>query len=213
MRRRTLDALLTTGGLALAALLLVSGGLLTWASTFINHQVTTQLTAQQIFFPPKGEATASPEIGPFINKYAGQQLTTGTQAEAFANHYIAVHLKESGGGLTYSQLSAKSRANPTDTKLADQVNTAFKGETLRGLLLNAYAFGKMGTIAMIAAVGAGQAGTGVLCWLWCPDRTSWSGSTRRMCRKPNRLSSSSAAPPMKAKIAAIQAIWPILANA
>jgi len=152
MRRRTLDALLTTGGLALAALLLVSGGLLTWASTFINHQVTTQLTAQQIFFPPKGEATASPEIGPFINKYAGQQLTTGTQAEAFANHYIAVHLKESGGGLTYSQLSAKSRANPTDTKLSAAVNTAFKGETLRGLLLNAYAFGKMGQIAMIAAV-------------------------------------------------------------
>src|ERR1700710_2868538 len=123
MRRRTLDALLTTGGLALAALLLVSGGLLNWASTFITDQVTTQLTAQQIFFPPKGDATASPEIGPFINQYAGQQLTTGDQAAAFANHYIAVHLKESGGGLTYSELSAKSRANPTDLKLADSVNT------------------------------------------------------------------------------------------
>jgi hypothetical protein len=159
MRRRTLDALLTTGGLALAALLLVSGGLLTWASAFIGDQVTTQLSAQKIFFPPKGDATASPEIGPFINQYAGQQLTTGAQAAAFANHYIAVHLKESGGGLTYSELSAKSRANPTDTKLADSVNTAFKGETLRGMLLNAYAFSKMGQIALIAAivsfVGAG----------------------------------------------------------
>ena len=152
MRRRTLDALLTTGGLALAALLLVSGGLLTWAHTFIGDQVSTQLTAQQIFFPPKGDATASPEIGPFINQYAGQQLTNGTQAAAFANHYIAVHLKESGGGLTYSQLSTKARANPTDTKLAGQVDTAFKGETLRGLLLNAYAFSKMGQIALIAAV-------------------------------------------------------------
>ena len=30
--------------------------------------------------------------------------------------------------------------------------TLFKGETLRGMLLNAYAFGKMGTIAGIAAV-------------------------------------------------------------
>jgi hypothetical protein len=154
MRRRTLDALLTTGGLALAALLLVSGGLLTWASTFIGNQVTSQLTAQQIFFPPKGDATASPEIGPFLNQYAGQQLTTGTQAEAFANHFIAVHLKESGGGLTYSQLSAKSRANPTDLKLAASVDTAFKGETLRGLLLNAYAFGKMGQIAFIAAIAS-----------------------------------------------------------
>jgi hypothetical protein len=154
MRRRTLDALLTTGGLALAALLLVSGGLLTWAHTFISDQVSTQLTAQQIFFPPKGDATASPEIGPFINQYAGQQLTNGTQAAAFANHFIAVHLKESGGGLTYSQLSTKARANPTDTKLAGQVDTAFKGETLRGLLLNAYAFSKMGQIALIASVAA-----------------------------------------------------------
>jgi hypothetical protein len=152
MRRRTLDALLTTGGLALAALLLIAGGLLTWAHSFIDDQVTTQLTAQKIFFPPKGDATASPEIGPFINQYAGQQLTTGEQARAFADHFIAVHLKESGGGLTYSELSAKSRANPTDTKLADQVNTAFKGETLRGLLLNAYAFSKMGQIALIAAI-------------------------------------------------------------
>jgi hypothetical protein len=152
MRRRTLDALLTTGGLALAALLLVSGGLLTWAHVFIGDQVSTQLSAQKIFFPPKGEATASPEIGPFINQYAGQQLKTGDQAAAFANHFIAVHLKESGGGLTYSELSTKARANPKDLALAASVNTAFKGETLRGLLLNAYAFAKMGQIAFIAAV-------------------------------------------------------------
>jgi hypothetical protein len=162
MRRRTLDALLTTGGLVLAALLLVAGGLLTWAHVFINDQVTTQLAAQQIFFPPKGDATASPEIGPFINQYAGQQLKTGAQAEAFANHYIAVHLKESGGGLTYSQLSTKARANPKDTALADQVNTAFKGETLRGLLLNAYAFAKMGQIAWIAAIFAFIGGAALL---------------------------------------------------
>ena len=164
MRRRTLDALLTTGGLALAALLLVSGGLLTWAHVFISDQVTTQLSAQKIFFPPKGEATASPEIGPFVNQYAGQQLTTGPQAEAFANHFIAVHLKESGGGLTYAELSAKSRANPDNAELAGQVATAFKGETLRGLLLNAYAFDKMGQIAFIAAI-ASFIGAGVLLML------------------------------------------------
>jgi hypothetical protein len=164
MRRRTLDALLTTGGLVLAALLLVAGGLLTWAHVFISDQVTTQLTAQQIFFPEKGEQTANPEIGPFINQYAGQQLVNGEQARAFADHYIAVHLKESGGGLTYAQLSAKSRANPDSTALADQVQSAFKGETLRGLLLNAYAFGKMGQIALIAAI-ASFIGAGLLLML------------------------------------------------
>ncbi len=161
MRRKTFDALLTSGGLVLAAILLISGGLLTWASSFVGDQVQTQLSQQQIFFPPQGKATASPEIGPFLNKYAGQQMVNGQQAEAYANHFIAVHLKESGGGLTYAQLSNKARANPTDTKLAEQVATAFKGETLRGLLLNAYAFDTMGRIAAIGAIGA-FVGAGVM---------------------------------------------------
>lgn len=154
MQRRTLDALLTAGGLVLAVLLLLAGGLLTWASAFVSDQVKTQLSQQQIFFPPKGKATASPEIGPYINQYAGKQMLTGEQAEAYANHFIAVHLKESSGGLTYAQLSNKARANPTDTNLEGQVATAFRGETLRGLLLNAYAFGTMGKIAGIAAVAS-----------------------------------------------------------
>lgn len=154
MRRKVFDAQLTSFGLVLAVILLVSGGLLTWASSFVGDQVNTQLSQQQIFFPPKGPATASPEIGPFLNQYAGQQLLTGAQAEAYADHFIAVHLKESGGGLTYAQLSTKAQAAPDDTKLAGQVATMFKGETLRGLLLNAYAFGTMGRIAGIAAISA-----------------------------------------------------------
>ena len=154
MRRKTFDVLLTASGLVLAVVLFVSGGLLWWAHSFVSDQVTTQLSQQKIFFPPKGEATASPEIGPYLNQYAGEQLLTGQQAEAYANHFIAVHLKAIGGGQTYSQLSAKAKAAPTDTKLAGTVDTMFRGETLRGLLLNAYAFGTMATIAGIAAIGA-----------------------------------------------------------
>jgi hypothetical protein len=45
-------------------------------------------------------------------------------------------------------------AQPTNTELASQVNTVFKGETLRGMLLNAYAFWKMGQIALYAAIAA-----------------------------------------------------------
>jgi hypothetical protein len=154
MRRKTFDALLTVGGLVLAIVLLASGGLLWWAHSFVNDQVTTQLSQQKISFPPKGPATASPEIGPFLNQYAGQPMVNGQQAEAYANHFIAVHLKESGGGLTYAELSTKARANPNDAKLKAQVDTAFRGETLRGLLLNAYAFDTMGRIAGYAAIGA-----------------------------------------------------------
>jgi hypothetical protein len=153
MRRKTFDALLTFGGLAIAVVLLVAGGLLTWANSFIGNEVHHQLSQEQVFFPAKGSAAlASSDIGPFLNKYAGKQLLTGPEANAYANHFIAVHLKTIGGGKTYSQLSTEAQASPKDAALAAKVDTVFKGETLRGLLLNAYAFATMGTIAGIAAI-------------------------------------------------------------
>jgi hypothetical protein len=155
MRRKTFDTLMSAAGLLAAAVLLVAGGLLTWAHSFVHDQVTTQLSAQKIFFPEKGDPQLKEKaIGPFIAKYAGQQLTTGPQAKAFADHYIAVHLQASGGGKTYSQLSTESRANPEDAEKAAAVQTAFRGETLRGLLLNAYAFDTMGAIAQYAALAS-----------------------------------------------------------
>lgn len=154
MKRRTFDLLASAAGLFLAAVLVVAGSLLFWAHNFVDDQVRTQLSAQQIFFPAKdSQAIAGAEYDP-IRKYAGQQLTTGAQAKAYADHYIGVHLREIGGGKTYSQLSAQAQANPTDTKLVGTVQTMFRGETLRGLLLNAYAFGTMGVIAGIAAIAA-----------------------------------------------------------
>jgi hypothetical protein len=75
-----------------------------------------------------------------MRQYGGQQLTTGAQAEVYADHFIANHLKAIGGGKTYAQLSAEAIAQPKNAALAAQVATVFKGETLRGLLLNAYAW-------------------------------------------------------------------------
>ena len=152
MRRRTFDGLMATAGLVLAAVLLIAGGLLTWAHNFVGDQVHQQLVAQKIFFPPKGEAINDPAIKPYLTQYAGQQLTTGPQAKAYADHFIAVHIKEMSGGKSYSELSTASRADPTNTELAGLVNTVFKGETLRGLLLNAYAFDTMGRIALYGAI-------------------------------------------------------------
>jgi hypothetical protein len=114
--------------------------------------VHTQLAAQQIFFPPAGSpAIKAPEFAA-MRQYAGQQMTTGAQVEVYADHFIANHLKVIGGGKTYAQLSAESLAQPKNAGLAAQVQTVFRGETLRGLLLNAYAFGTMGMIAGIAAI-------------------------------------------------------------
>ena len=162
MRRRTFDALMTTAGLVMAAVLAIAGGLLFWAHSFVQDQVTSQLSAQQIYFPAKGsEALQDPAVKPYLSKYAGQQLTTGAQAKAYADHFIAVHVQEMTKGQTYAQLSAKSMADPKNQELAGLVATVFKGETLRGMLLNAYAFGQMAVIALWGSVAA-FAGAAVL---------------------------------------------------
>jgi hypothetical protein len=155
MRRRTFDAMMVAAGTALAIILLVAGGLLMWGSTYTNNEVRNQLAAQQIYFPVKGSpALTSPKIGPYLNQYAGQQLLTGQQAQAYADHFIAVHVAEMTGGKSYAQLSAASQANPANAKLANLTSTVFRGETLRGLLLNAYAFGKMAQLMFIGAIVA-----------------------------------------------------------
>jgi len=154
MQRKALDRVVSWLGLSLAIILIVAGGLLTWAHNFVTNEVHNQLAAEKIYFPAKGSAAiAAPEYKA-MNQYAGQQLTTGAQAEVYADHFIKNHLNAIGGGKTYAQLSAEAQADPTNTKLASTVETVFKGETLRGLLLNAYAFGTMGFIAGIAAICA-----------------------------------------------------------
>ena len=154
MRRRTFDALATTAGLLIAGLLLIGGGLLTWGHNFVTNEVHTQLAAQKIVFPPANSpAVAGPQFAP-MRQYGGQLMTTGAQAQVYADHFIAEHLKEIGGGQTYSQLSAKALAQPKNAALAAQVQTMFRGETLRGLLLNAYAFWTIGQIMLWAAIAA-----------------------------------------------------------
>jgi hypothetical protein len=157
MRRRTFDALAVIGGLVLAVVLAVAGGLLLWGHSVVNDQVHTQLAAQKIVFP----AANSPEIKALpatdaaaMKAYAGQLMTNGAQAKTYANHFIAVHLVKIGGGKTYSQLSYLSLTHPTNAALAAQVETVFRGETLRGLLLNAYGWWQMGQIMAIGAIVA-----------------------------------------------------------
>jgi hypothetical protein len=161
MRRKTLDALLSTGGFIVAAVLLVAGGLLMWASNFVTDNVHSQLADQKITMP-SGQAIADPAIQPYLQQYAGQQMTTGAQAKAYADHYIRVHMDKAGQGRTYEEVSgefmaASKAAHPDAAKVAElgQLRqTLFMGNTLRGLLLNAYAFGVMGTVAFWGAIAA-----------------------------------------------------------
>ena len=164
MRRKTFDALVSVGGLVLAAVLLVAGGLLMWGYSFSNGQVHDQLVAQKIVFPTKANPEfkalpASDQVA--MGAYAGQILTTGAQAKTYADHFIAVHLAEMGKGKTYSQLSAASLAQPKNTALAGLVQTVFRGTTLRSMLLEAYGFWMFGQIALFGAI-ASFIGAGLL---------------------------------------------------
>jgi len=159
MRRTTFDKLLGWAGASLGIVLLAIGGLLLWGSAYVHNTVQSQLAAQQITFPsasafahPKAGTEITPSMIPSVSQYAGQQLLTGQQAEAYADHFIAVHIADMGGGKTYSQLSAESMAQPKNTALAGLVDTVFKGETLRSMLLNAYGWWKVSQITYIASL-------------------------------------------------------------
>jgi hypothetical protein len=157
MRRRTFDLLVSWVGVLLTVALVVAGGMLFAGYKYANNNVTEQLTAQKIFFPDAGnEQFADPRIGPYIEQYAGEQVVNGAQAKAFALHYLGVHLEEMG--MTYSEASSASRADPENEELAGMVQTLFRGETLKGLLLNAYAFWVFGQLALWGAIGAWAAG-------------------------------------------------------
>ncbi len=154
MRRRTFDALATMAGLVLAVVLAIGGGMLLWGHSVISTDVHNQLAAQKIVFPP-ANSPAIKELpaadAAAMSQYGGQLMTTGAQAQTYADHFINVHLAKIGGGQTYAQLSAKSLEQPKNTALAQQVQTIFRGETLRGLLLNAYGWWQMGQIMLVSA--------------------------------------------------------------
>jgi hypothetical protein len=155
MARRTFDLILSSVGVVLTVVLVVAGVLAFWGYSFANGRVHDQLVAQKIYFPPKGsEALADPAIGTYLNKYAGEQMVNGAHAQAYADHFIAVHLKSVAGGQTYAEVSSKALQNPDDQTLQGQAQTLFRGETLRGLLLNAYAFWKLGQLALIGAIAS-----------------------------------------------------------
>ncbi|TIC84353.1 hypothetical protein [Nocardioides sp. GY 10127] len=167
--RATLDKFASTVGIALVAVLLVAGGLLTWASGFIGDQVYSQLSAQNITMPTEEAYADFPQADQdALAPYAGEALTTGAQARAYADHYIAVHMDEMADGQTYSEISGqylamtdKQKASDEGVALGQLRQTLFMGNTLRGLLLYGFAFATIGTVAGYAAV-ASFVGAGIM---------------------------------------------------
>jgi hypothetical protein len=173
MKRRSLDLLFSVGGLVLAGLLLVAGIVLTSNANFAKNYVTDQLTQQNITFKTADTLTDEERASACVVEYAGQKMTTGKQAECYANDFIGLHLKATADGQTYADLgtpqselraevAAAQKANDPDlaalqqqlTSITGQRETLFKGETLRGLLLTSYGFSEFGAKAATAALVA-----------------------------------------------------------
>ena len=157
MRRRTFDAVAIIAGLVLTVVLAIGGALLLWGHSVVNTDVHNQLAAQKIVFP----TASSPEIKALpasdaaaMKQYAGQLMTTGAQAETYADHFIAVHLGRSVAARPTR--SCRRHRSPTrrTRRWPQQVQTVFRGQTLRGMLLNAYGWWQMGQIMLISAIVA-----------------------------------------------------------
>jgi hypothetical protein len=162
MQRKVFDMLVSALGAVMVIVLVVAGALAMWGSSFANSNVHSQLAEQQIFFPPKalfenppkGSTEITPAMKPYLAQYGGQQLLTGAQAEAYADHFIAVHLSEMPYGGVYSKISAAALASPNNAQLKGLEQTVFQGTTLRGLLLEAYGFSTFGEIAFWAGIAS-----------------------------------------------------------
>ena len=165
MKRKNFDKIVTSVGLGLSVFLLVAAGLLNWGASFAADSVKSQLENQNITFPAvEGMPATTKEQ---LTKWAGMAVTTGPMAKDFSDLYIWEHMKASsiatvGKPATYSEVSGMYlglvRGGSTDTvqiaKLGDLRQTLFMGNTLRGMLLEAYAFGTMGVIAGYGAIAA-----------------------------------------------------------
>ena len=165
MKRKTFDKIVTAIGAGLTVFLFVSAALLNWGASFAEDSVRSQLENQNISFPA---AEAMPEAtAAQLAKWAEMKVTTGEMAKDYSDLYIWEHMKASaiaavGKPATYSEVSGMYmglvRGGSTDTaqiaKLGELRQTLFMGNTLRGMLLEAYAFGTMGVIAGYGALAA-----------------------------------------------------------
>ncbi|HET9720106.1 MAG TPA: hypothetical protein VFP55_08525 [Solirubrobacteraceae bacterium] len=165
MSRKVFDKITSGIGIVLVAVLLVAGGLMTWGHSYATSSVRNQLAPQQIYFPAKAAfknakagTEVTPQMIPYLEKYAGQQVLTGAQAAAYADHFIAYHLAAMPYKGVYSKVSAAAMAakpgSPAYTQLSELKTTVFQGTTLRGLLLEAYGFSKIGSIMMVGAIAS-----------------------------------------------------------
>ncbi|HSX33179.1 MAG TPA: hypothetical protein VLF91_02470 [Candidatus Saccharimonadales bacterium] len=153
--RKAIDKVFILLGI-MATIVLLGASFMGWYGYhFATTEVKNELSAQKVYFPPKGSPGLDPQEFPDLQQYAGQLVDNGPKAKAYANGFIARHLEKVAGGLTYSEVSTKALQDPTNVKLQQQKAVLFQGETLRGLLLgDGYAYWTFGMLALYASIAA-----------------------------------------------------------
>jgi hypothetical protein len=169
----------------LVVILAGASGFLFYEGNFVTNMVTTELTAQQIYFPGADQIKAGGALDPKefpqeIRDQAGNQVVDGNQARIYANDFINKHLATIAGGSTYASIGTKitaanaalAAASKTDPNYATlqanvatlngQKATLFNGEMLRGTLLNSWGWWTLGLYTTYAGIGLLIAGLGVL---------------------------------------------------
>jgi hypothetical protein len=157
--RSTWDKIVSGAGIVVAVALLVIGAAAVYGGNFGRDNVQDRLQPEKVAFPPFEAMTAAEQQE--LGSFAGQTVDTGPEAEAFAR-YIGGHLAEVNEGLTYSETSSAAREEGLDPEVAADLqikaDTLFKGETLRSILLNAYGWWTMATIALYVGIALIVAG-------------------------------------------------------
>ena len=159
MDRSSWDKIASGAGAVVAVVLIMLGAMAIYGGNFGRQNVRDRLQPQNISFPPADAMT--PQEVAEVGAFAGQKVENGVQAEAFSR-YIGGHLQAVNDGKTYSETSAAARQEGLDPQVAADLqakaDTLFKGETLRSILLNAYGWWTIATIALWAGVAMVLAG-------------------------------------------------------
>jgi hypothetical protein len=182
--------------LAVAGAMALGGFVMADNANFAAGYTEQQLAQEKISFKP-ADALSERELAytnartGCVTAYAGQAVTTGRQAECFANEYLGGHLTylatrlgmdsvAYADGMTFSELGgvqgglrtkiedAKASGDPALAALEEELaaittlrSRIFEGSMLRGTLLTVYGFSVLGEKAGEAAA-VGFLGAAVL---------------------------------------------------
>ena len=182
----TMRAVMRVLAIIVGATLLLAGAFAFGMGSWGRGYVHDQLSQENITMPDQetidGDTGLSDEDKDALKGFAGEQMTEGAQAQAYANNYIYPHMMHSCTEVTSADGQTTFDAVPADkctyagvggvaraaeSEEASQAynglrDSLFRGSMLRGALLNTYGWSILATIGFYAGIALVLAGLGLL---------------------------------------------------